>query len=88
MHTFPLSEYMRYIEVVNWETVASLMLSSSAKLAKTGADFILFGGGMTMRDNQAAWFMKRLSKEFPHPVGKYAIIQPIISQQAREKVIL
>ncbi len=36
-----------------------------------GADFILFGGGMTMRDNQAAWFMKRLSQEFPYLVEKY-----------------
>ena len=36
-----------------------------------GADFILFGGGMTMRDNQALWFMKRLQEEFPHLVPKY-----------------
>jgi hypothetical protein len=42
---------------------------SGAKEA--GADFILFGGGMTMRDNQAAWFMKRLNQEFPHLVEKY-----------------
>ncbi|MDY7019692.1 MAG: radical SAM protein [Chloroflexota bacterium] len=42
---------------------------SGAKAA--GADFILFGGGMTMRDNQAAWFLKRLSQEFPHLIEKY-----------------
>ena len=36
-----------------------------------GADFILFGGGMTLRDNQAAWFLERLSQEFPHLVEKY-----------------
>ena len=36
-----------------------------------GADFILFGGGMTMRDNQALWFLKRLQGEFPHLVHKY-----------------
>ena len=41
----------------------------STKMA--GADFILFGGGMTLRDNQASWFMRRLSEEFPHLVGKY-----------------
>ena len=35
------------------------------------ADFILFGGGMTLRDNQALWFLKRLSEEFPHLVAKY-----------------
>lgn len=36
-----------------------------------GADFILFGGGMTLRDNQASWFMRRLSEEFPHLVEEY-----------------
>jgi len=36
-----------------------------------GADFILFGGGMTLRDNQASWFLKRLSQEFPQLVEKY-----------------
>ena len=40
MHTFPLSEYMKYIEASDWESVASLMLSSVAKLAKAGADFV------------------------------------------------
>ena len=40
-----------------------------AKMA--GADFILFGGGMTMRDNQASWFLKRLSQEFPHLMERY-----------------
>ena len=35
------------------------------------ADFILFGSGMTMRDNQALWFMKGLSEEFPHLVERY-----------------
>jgi len=41
MHTFPLSEYMRYIEAGDWEGVAGLMLSSVAKLAKVGADFAI-----------------------------------------------
>jgi len=41
MHTFPLSEYMRYIEAGDWEGVAGLMLSSAAKLAKVGADFAI-----------------------------------------------
>lgn len=39
MHTFPLSEYMRYIETDDWEGVARLMGLSVAKLAKAGADF-------------------------------------------------
>ena len=41
MHTFPLSEYMRYIERDDWENVANLMLSSVSKLAKVGADFAI-----------------------------------------------
>ena len=41
MHTFPLSQYVRYIEAGDWENVASLMLSSVAKVAKAGADFAI-----------------------------------------------
>jgi aspartate racemase len=41
MHTFPLSQYVRYIEAGDWENVASLMLASVAKVAKVGADFAI-----------------------------------------------
>jgi aspartate racemase len=41
MHTYPLGEYMRYIDVGDWDSVADLMLSSEAKLAKAGADLII-----------------------------------------------
>jgi len=41
MHTFSLAEYMRYIDAGDWENVASLMLSSVAKVAKAGADFAI-----------------------------------------------
>ena len=41
MHTYPLSEYMKYIEADNWEGVASLMLASANKLAEVGADFVI-----------------------------------------------
>ena len=41
MHTFPLNEYMQYIEAGDWEGVARLMLSSVAKVAKVGADFAI-----------------------------------------------
>ena len=41
MHTHSLSEYMRCIEVGDWEGVASLMLSSVAKVAEVGADFAI-----------------------------------------------
>jgi DNA repair photolyase len=36
-----------------------------------GADFIIFGGGMTLRDNQASWFLERLSREFPQLLERY-----------------
>ncbi len=41
MHTFPLSEYMRCIEVGDWKGVADLMISSAANVAKVGADFAI-----------------------------------------------
>ena len=41
MHTYPLREYMRHIEVDDWDGVAELMLSSAEKLARAGADFII-----------------------------------------------
>ena len=41
MHTYPLSEYMRHIEVDDWDGVADLMLSSTEKIARAGADFII-----------------------------------------------
>ncbi len=41
MHTYPLSEYMKYIDADKWEGVASLMLASVNKLADVGADFAI-----------------------------------------------
>jgi aspartate racemase len=41
MHTYPLREYMQHIEVDRWDGVAELMLSSTEKLARAGADFII-----------------------------------------------
>ena len=41
MHTFSLSEYMRYVEAGDWESTASLMLSSAAKVARAGAHFAI-----------------------------------------------
>lgn len=36
-----------------------------------GADFILFGAGMTMRDNQAMWYLKKIGERFPEVIEKY-----------------
>ncbi|MBA7481890.1 MAG: amino acid racemase [Dehalococcoidia bacterium] len=41
MHTFPLADYMRYIEADDWENVAGLMLASVKKVAAAGAEFAI-----------------------------------------------
>jgi aspartate racemase len=41
LHNHPLNEYMKFIETDDWEGVADLMLSSSGKLFKAGADFLI-----------------------------------------------
>ena len=41
LHNHPLSEYMKFIEQGDWEGVARLMLSSSDKLYKCGADILI-----------------------------------------------
>lgn len=41
LHNHPLNEYMKFIISGNWEGVAGLMLSSSEKLYKAGADFLI-----------------------------------------------
>ena len=47
-------------------------LESVIRSAKeAGADYILFAGGMTMRDNQAMWFLRKLEDKCPDLIGKY-----------------
>ena len=41
LHNHPLNEYMKYISAGDWEGVADIILSSSEKLYKTGADFLI-----------------------------------------------
>ena len=41
LHNHPLSEYMKFIIPGDWEGVAGLMLSSSGKLYKLGAEFLI-----------------------------------------------
>ena len=41
MHVPPFSEYMRHIRNDDWKKVAELMLVSSQKVAKVGADFAI-----------------------------------------------
>ena len=41
LHNHPLGEYMKFIYAGDWEGVAGLMLSSSEKLYRAGADFLI-----------------------------------------------
>jgi len=41
VHTHPLAEYMKHIQLEDWEQVGSLMLSSAEKLAMIGAQFAI-----------------------------------------------
>ena len=45
-------------------------LFQAAKAA--GADYLLFGGGMSMRDMQASWFLKKLEAHYPELLPRYA----------------
>jgi DNA repair photolyase len=69
----------KYLQVgVNLMPIVPFLYDSEENLEElirlskdAGADYILFGPGMTMRDNQAAWFFKRLNDEYPDLVEKY-----------------
>jgi aspartate racemase len=41
MHTYPLAEYMRHIEADRWQDVGSMLLSSSEKLRRAGAELLI-----------------------------------------------
>lgn len=41
------------------------------KVKAVGADYILFGGGMTLRDQQALFFLKKIKENFPHLIPEY-----------------
>lgn len=47
-------------------------LEELVKKAKdSGADFILFGTGVTLRDKQALYFLKEINKSFPEKIKEY-----------------
>ena len=58
--------------VIPFLTDAEWQLEELVKKAKdSGADYLLFGAGMTMRNIQALWFLKQLRKTFPKLIYKY-----------------
>ncbi len=40
-------------------------------LKDAGADYLLFGAGMSMRDSQALWFLQHLNQRFPALIDSY-----------------
>jgi DNA repair photolyase len=60
------------IPVVPYLTDSDDDLENVVRASKeANADFILFGGGMTMRDMQANWFLKHLLEKYHGLQGKY-----------------
>jgi DNA repair photolyase len=45
------------------------LLMKTAK--ENGADYIISGGGITMHDRQAVYFLNTLKKDFPHFISEY-----------------
>ena len=41
MHTYPLADYMRHIDVGRWDEVASMLASSAEKLRKGGVELVI-----------------------------------------------
>jgi len=52
---------------------------------EAGADYVLFSPGMTMRDNQALWFMKKLSESYSELVPDYEDIYQFSYSKAEYK---
>ena len=50
-------------------------LESIVRVAKNnGADYILAGVGMTMRDKQAEWFLRKISDRYPELVDRFTVL--------------
>lgn len=47
------------------------LLKMIEKTKQSKADYLLFGGGMTLRDIQGTWFLNHLIKEYPELLKKY-----------------
>ena len=41
LHTFSLSDYLRWVDARDWESFGSLLLESAGKLQRAGADFLI-----------------------------------------------
>ena len=60
------------MSIVPFLADANSQLEALTKEIKvSGADYILFAAGMTMRDNQANWYLTKLKSKYPEMVKKY-----------------
>jgi DNA repair photolyase len=50
------------------EQLEALVVATKA----AGADYLLFGGGMTLRNKQAKWFLSHLRARYPQLLSRYA----------------
>jgi len=57
----------------------------TSRATRAGADFMLFGGGMTLRDNQATWFFRKLKAEYPRLVAEYEKLYDAVCSEAGYK---
>jgi aspartate racemase len=76
MHTHPLGDYMAYVESGNWDGVAKLMLSSSEKLAKIGAEFAI------CPDNMIHEVFSQVNENSPIP---WLHIAEVVGHEAQSK---
>jgi aspartate racemase len=61
IHSFPLADYMRFVSKLDWKDVASLLLESADKVARTGADFAICPANTT----HEAFNLCYLTQRFP-----------------------
>lgn len=60
------------IPVVPYLSDSQENINSILHTAKSvGADYVLYGGAMTMRDNQALWFLRHIKEQYPELIAKY-----------------
>jgi aspartate racemase len=75
MHSFPLSDYMRFFSRLDWEGTAGLMLKSVEKVARAGADFAICPANTT---HEAFKFMTPRS-----PIPWLHIVEVVADAAAR-----
>lgn len=61
-----------FIPIVPFFSDSDSELENMVRLTKeSGADYILFGGGTTLSDKQAVWFLNHIQKNYPQKIEGY-----------------